>query len=162
MDGEQVAIRWVTSANELEAALGVREEVFCREQGVPWAEERDELDEVAQHLVGVVPDGEVVATLRLLCDGAGAKVGRVAVQRSWRRRGVASRMLEVALARARECGCTRARLAAQVGALDLYRNAGFAVESEPFMEAGIEHVWMGRELEPAHDRAAVSRRASGR
>ncbi|HTQ69193.1 MAG TPA: hypothetical protein VMI13_10935 [Solirubrobacteraceae bacterium] len=48
--------------------------------------------------------------------------------------------------RARAEGCTRARLAAQTGAIGIYEGAGFAVESGTFQEAGIEHVWMGREL----------------
>ena len=154
---DEIAIRWARGADELEGALEVREEVFCREQGVPWEEERDELDKVAEHLVGVGPDGRVVATLRLLCDAGTAKVGRVAVERRWRRRGVALRMLRVALERARERGCHRAALAAQLGALDLYRRVGFSVESDPFVEAGIEHVWMGRELESAADGAGASR-----
>jgi predicted GNAT family N-acyltransferase len=40
----------------------------------------------------------------------------------------------------------RVRLAAQMAATDVYRRAGFAVESEPFEEAGIQHVWMGQQL----------------
>ncbi len=93
-----------------------------------------------------VASGEVIGTLRLLRDGETAKVGRVAVRASFRRRGVASRMLEMAVERAAAEGCTRARLAAQTQATRVYEGAGFAVESEPFQEAGIEHVWMGREL----------------
>jgi predicted GNAT family N-acyltransferase len=81
----------------------------------------------------------------LLADGT-AKVGRVAVERDWRRRGVASRMLDMALAAARERGCREARLAAQMQATGLYERAGFSVESDPFQEAGIAHVWMGRSL----------------
>lgn len=86
------------------------------------------------------------AALRLLVDAHTAKVGRVAVERDWRRRGIAGRMLALALARAREQGCTRARLAAQLAATGVYRRAGFSVESESFQEAGIEHVWMGLQL----------------
>ncbi len=38
------------------------------------------------------------------------------------------------------------RLAAQLAATGVYRRAGFAVESEPFEEAGIPHVWMGQRI----------------
>jgi predicted GNAT family N-acyltransferase len=127
----------------------VREEVFCREQGVPKEEELDGLDERALHLIALEPDGAVVGTLRLLLVGGEAKIGRVAVKRHWRRRGIASRMLEMALAGARERGCRRARLASQLQATRVYEEAGFAVESEAFEEAGIPHVWMGRPLEPS-------------
>jgi predicted GNAT family N-acyltransferase len=36
--------------------------------------------------------------------------------------------------------------ASQLGATALYEHAGFAVESEPFKDAGIDHVWMGLRL----------------
>ena len=87
--------------------MEVREQVFCREQGFPGKGSATSWDEVAEPLVGVDPHGRVVATLRLLCNDGTAKVGRVAVERSWRRRGVALRMLEIALERARERRCSQ-------------------------------------------------------
>jgi predicted GNAT family N-acyltransferase len=148
-DGE-IAIRWASGPEDLRGALAVREQVFCREQGVPRSEEADGLDGDALHLVALQPDdGErVIGTLRLLFAGATARIGRVAVERESRRRGVASGMLEEALACARERGCRQVRLAAQTDATELYERAGFAIESEPFDEAGISHVWMGRTLTP--------------
>jgi predicted GNAT family N-acyltransferase len=141
------SIGWTEEERLLTAALALREEVFCSEQGVPRELELDGRDPDARHLVAVDPaSGEVVGTLRLLRENDTAKVGRVAVRRSFRRRGVASQMLQMAVARARGEGCTRARLAAQTRATEVYEGAGFAVESEPFQEAGIEHVWMGRGL----------------
>jgi ElaA protein len=122
--------------------------VFCREQGVPKAEELDGLDDGALHLVALEPAGRrVIGTLRVLIAGTEAKIGRVAVDRDWRRRGIASSMLQIALDGARERGCLSARLAAQLQATRLYEDAGFSVQSEPFQEAGISHVWMGRRLD---------------
>jgi ElaA protein len=149
MATEEIDIRWAREPGDVPGAIAVREQVFCREQGVPLEEEIDGLDDSAEHLVALAPasDGErVIATLRLLVNGDSAKIGRVAVQRDWRRRGIAARMLQMALLRACERGCRRARLAAQLDAVALYEHAGFAVESEEFEEAGIPHVWMGRAL----------------
>ncbi len=147
MNDRSIAIRWASGREDLLAALAVRERVFCEEQGVPREEELDGRDERALHLVALEPGGgEVIATLRLLVDADTAKVGRVAVERDWRRRGIASRMLELALAGARQRGCRRVRLAAQLDATGLYEKAGFAIESERFEEAGIPHVWMGLSL----------------
>ncbi len=149
MHDTEIAIRWANGPEDLRGALALREQVFCREQGVPRSEELDGLDGDALHLVALQPDGErVIGTLRLLLAGSTARIGRVAVERDSRRRGVASGMLDEALACARERGCRRARLAAQLDATGLYERAGFAVESEPFDEAGISHVWMGRTLAP--------------
>jgi predicted GNAT family N-acyltransferase len=144
---DAVSLRWAASAEDFDGAIALREQVFCREQGVPRDEELDGRDGEALHLVALEPGSDrVIATLRLLQDGTRAKVGRVAVQRDWRRRGIAARMLQLALARARELGATEARLAAQLEAKGLYEQAGFVVQSDQFMEAGIPHVWMGLQL----------------
>jgi predicted GNAT family N-acyltransferase len=142
-----IEVRWASGVADLRGAVSVREEVFCGEQGVPKDEELDGLDDQALHLVAIEPRGTIVGTLRLLIVAGEAKIGRVAVKRPWRRQGVASRMLQIALADARSRGCRRARLAAQLQATGLYEEAGFSVESEPFEEAGIPHVWMARPLE---------------
>jgi predicted GNAT family N-acyltransferase len=150
MQTSEPEIRWAGGAEDVRGALVVREEVFCREQGVPREEEIDGRDGEALHLVAVAPEhGRVIGTLRLLMDSDTAKVGRVAVEREWRGRGVASRMLVLALEEAREHGCVKARLAAQLTATGVYRRAGFTVESEPFEDAGITHVWMGLLLTPS-------------
>jgi predicted GNAT family N-acyltransferase len=149
METSEPEIRWAADGADLRGALALREEVFCREQGVSREEEIDGRDGEALHLVALARgDGRVIGTLRLLIDSGTAKVGRVAVERDWRGRRIASRMLELALAAARERGCVRARLAAQLTATGVYRRAGFEVESEPFEDAGIQHVWMGLRLTP--------------
>jgi predicted GNAT family N-acyltransferase len=149
MADEPMTICWARDEQDVRGAFALREQVFGGEQNVPPEDELDELDRDAQHLIALDASGErVVATLRLLSFGGEAKIGRVAVAPELRRRGIASRMLEVALDRAREQGFQTVRLAAQVAAVALYEKVGFAVESAPFQEAGIAHVWMGLRLSP--------------
>lgn len=145
MAAAPIELRWIADERDFDAALAIRVRVFCGEQGVPDDEEPDEHDAAALHLLAL--DGDrPVGTLRVLRSGDVARIGRVAVEADRRHRGIASRMLELALQRARAEGASSARLAAQVVATPLYERAGFAVESEPFEEAGIAHVWMGRPL----------------
>jgi predicted GNAT family N-acyltransferase len=139
-------LRWARRRGEIELALELRERVFCDEQGVPVSEERDALDDRASHMIAVDPEGAVVGTLRLLVSGRLARIGRIAVRADWRRRGIASAMLDAALQAALERGCGEARLAAQVQAVGLYQRSGFRAVSDPFHEAGIAHVWMRRGL----------------
>ncbi len=150
MSDEQVEICWARDDADISGAFALREAVFYGEQKVPLQEELDELDRDAQHLVALDPADRrrVIGTLRLLSFGDEAKIGRVAVAAELRRRRIASRMLQIALDRAREQGFRRVRLAAQIVAVALYEQAGFTVESEPFEEAGIPHVWMGLSLSP--------------
>ena len=150
MGAREVSIRWVTGREDLGGALALRERVFCGEQGVPRSLELDGLDDLADHLLAVCVDtGEPVGTLRVLTGAHEAKIGRVAVARDWRGRGIASQMLASALSLACARECSRARLAAQLEATALYERAGFSVDSPPFEEAGIAHVWMSRRLAPA-------------
>lgn len=147
MAADEVSIRWARTQDELARALAIRERVFCEEQGVARELELDGLDSACEHLLALPADAtEAVGTLRLHTAGAIARIGRLAVERDWRRRGIATKLLARALQRAREQGCERARLAAQVDAQRLYESTGFAVESAPFEEAGITHVWMARAL----------------
>jgi putative N-acetyltransferase (TIGR04045 family) len=146
---QEPQVRWAETEDELAGALALREEVFCREQGVPREEEIDGRDREALHVIAVEEATlEVLGTLRLLVEGPRAKIGRVAVERTRRRGGIASRMLALAISRARSAGCREARLAAQMQATSVYERAGFSVCSAPFEEAGIAHVWMRMALEP--------------
>jgi predicted GNAT family N-acyltransferase len=130
---------------EVDAALALRYDIFCVEQGVSLEEERDGRDGEALHLV-VVDEGEVVGTCRLLAVGSEVKLGRMAVAPTYRGRGLAAELLVEADARARELRAQRIALAAQVTAQTLYERAGYAPYGDVFLDAGIEHVMMGKAL----------------
>jgi len=131
---------------ELPAALALRLEVFCREQGVPEALERDEHDAAATHLVAITGDGEVVGTCRLLDEGARVRLGRMAVARAHRGRGIGARLLELAHREARSAGAREVELHAQLSARAFYAGAGYVAEGDEFEDAGILHVLMRRPL----------------
>jgi predicted GNAT family N-acyltransferase len=141
-----IEVRPARDQSEIDAALALRYEVFCTEQGVSLEEERDGLDGEALHLV-VVDDGEVVGTCRLLLVCSEVKLGRMAVAASHRGRGLAAKLLAEADARARELRAERIALAAQLTAQSLYERAGYARYGDVFLDAGIEHVMMGKALE---------------
>ncbi|WP_320671729.1 GNAT family N-acetyltransferase [Patulibacter defluvii] len=149
---DPIRLRWVRDERELREALDLRIRVFCDEQGVPRELEVDRYDDIARHAVAVTPDGQVVATMRLVVDGGTVKVGRVAVDRAWRGRGIASRLLLRADEYALDQRAEELRLAAQVEAAALYRKAGFQPVGEPFEEAGIPHVWMTKAVVPPRRR----------
>ena len=75
-----IEVRAPRDEREVEAALALREEVFCGEQGVSLADERDGRDGEAVHLVAV-EDGRVLGTCRLLLEGTAVKLGRMAEAR---------------------------------------------------------------------------------
>jgi predicted GNAT family N-acyltransferase len=118
-------VRRVRGEAEMAAALSLRHDVFCVEQGVPVYEELDGRDGEGIHLVAV-SDGDLLATCRLLFVGPTVQFSRLAVRQSARRQGIASALL------------TYART--------LYEAAGYEPRGRIFMEAGIEHIAMEKIL----------------
>lgn len=129
--------------DDMAAVLALRHEVFVVGQGVPAELERDELDAVSDHAVALV-DGVVVGTGRLLPTGT---VGRMAVADSARGRGVGAAVLACLEHRARARGFGVVELHAQVHAAGFYAKAGYTPYGETYLEAGIEHVSMRKELQ---------------
>jgi predicted GNAT family N-acyltransferase len=140
-----IEVRPARDQSEVNAALDLRHDVFCVEQGVSRADERDGRDADAVHLVAV-EDGVVIATCRLLIEGRTVKLGRMAVARSRRGLGLARALLTEADAQARALDAKRIVLAAQLGAQTLYERAGYEPYGDVFLDAGIEHVMMARAL----------------
>jgi predicted GNAT family N-acyltransferase len=121
--------------------LALRREVFVHEQGVPPEEEFDSHDLTATHVVAVL-DGNVVGCLRVLFLDEHAKFGRVVVARSARGRGLATRLMEFAMAHAAERGERRFYLTAQSDKLALYEKLGFIAFGEEFQDGGMPHFAM--------------------
>jgi predicted GNAT family N-acyltransferase len=144
-----IEVRRIRDRMELEAALDLREAVFCDEQGVDLEGpdgDRDGFDDTAVQLVAVSLDAEVVGTCRVVVAGTRGRFGRLCVRHDHRRQGLAAALLAEAEREARAAGCTAMGLHAQTDALALYDHAGYSPYTEPFDEAGIEHVGMEKEL----------------
>lgn len=147
------------SADSVKLAA-IRRDVFIEEQHVPADLEWDGEDELAQHWLANV-DAHSVGTVRLLRDG---HIGRMAVQKAWRLRGVGAALLQTVIAAARTQNLRELYLHAQNHAIDFYARHGFEVEGPEFMDAGIPHRTMRlvlrqqRQLGQDHGKFAVINR----
>jgi predicted GNAT family N-acyltransferase len=112
---------------------------------VPQREELDGRDGQALHLVAVSGD-QLLATCRLLFVGPTVQFSRLAVRQSVRRHGIASALLARADVETRAGGARRLVLHAQTYARALYDSAGYEPRGRIFMEAGIEHIAMEKQL----------------
>ena len=127
-----------------EAARDIRLEVFVTEQGVPADLELDGADATARHWLARDPEGVPIGTARAVTRPDGSwKIGRVAVRRSWRGRGVGAAVMRAILAELTRVGAPGAYLESQTHAQAFYEKLGFVAQGGVFLEAGIPHVAMG-------------------
>jgi predicted GNAT family N-acyltransferase len=133
--------------------VDLRTRVFVGEQGVSPEIERDGRDAGAVHVVSRARTGaragRVVATGRLLLPGDGADtaaIGRMAADASARGLGHGTAVLAELHRQAVLRGATAVELHAQVTARRFYERAGYTAVGEEYLEAGIPHVTMRREL----------------
>ncbi|BBZ66689.1 ElaA protein [Mycolicibacterium insubricum] len=138
-------------AKDIDAAtlyelLKLRVEVFVVEQACPYPEldGRDLLAETRQFWLEN-PDGQVIATLRLMEEHPGGtkefRIGRVCTRRDERGHGHAARLLMAALA---EVGDHPCRVNSQTYLADMYARHGFVADGPEFTEDGIPHIPMVR------------------
>ena len=127
------------------AVYALRHEVFVVEQGVPEELEVDEDDGVAAHLAAL-SDGHVIGTLRILRQGRTAKIGRMAVSASSRKKGIGRELMEFAAANASRHGAEEIILGAQLTACEFYKRLGYVEEGAVYDDAGIPHVMMRKKL----------------
>ena len=138
----------VVHAAALPELRQVRDEVFVVEQGVPADLERDAArDPLCVHVLARLEDGTPIGTGRLTPD---RHVGRMAVRKPWRGRGVGDALLHALLDAAWLQGPGAVRLNAQVDAIGFYARHGFVPDGGRFIEAGIEHQAMARMIAGPH------------
>jgi len=117
--------------------------IFVGEQNVPSGIELDDLDEKCLHAVAYDVDGKAIGTGRLLPDG---HIGRMAVVKEWRRRGIGAAIIESLMQEARKRGHAEVVVSAQLQAAEFYREFGFEAEGKVYKDAGILHQAMRKKV----------------
>lgn len=130
------------TGEEVYALLRLRVDVFVVEQRCSYPElDGRDLEPRTEH-VWLETEGEPVAYLRVLDDGASRAIGRVATAAAWRGRGLAARLVRQVVA---DHGDGPLTMGAQAHLEGWYAGFGFQRHGEPYVEDGIPHVPMRRE-----------------
>lgn len=128
----------IEETTDLAACHALRRTVFIEEQSVPEADEMDDLDGDAIHLLA--RDGDrPVATARLLIKGDIGKIGRVCVRADQRGTGLGAALMQAAIDALIARGVREAHLGSQVHAMGFYEKLGFVAEGPVYDDAGIPH-----------------------
>lgn len=130
-------------------ALRIRNQVFVKEQGVPYElEVGNALEEAsAVHFV-LYDEGVAKGTVRLLTylDEKTALVQRMAILKEARGHGYAAILIDRLIEFAKETKLNKLELHAQLSARGLYSKFHFNEVGQIFEEAGIQHIQMERTI----------------
>lgn len=121
----------------------IRETVFIREQHVPEEMEWDGEDPDSIHFLARDDNSDVLGCVRLTPSG---QISRLSVLESCRNQGIGRALLEAVETEARARGMDEIFLHAQTHATRFYEAAGFTVTGGIFLEAGIPHRQMFKDL----------------
>jgi ElaA protein len=133
------------SGREVYEILKARSAVFTMEQNIHYMD-MDDVDYRSVHFAEVDDDGHVIAYLRMFAadDAEAVNVGRVLVLA--RGQGNGRELMNLAIDYATQKGYRCIFCNAQKQTIAFYERCGFETISEEFIEAGIPHVRMRREL----------------
>lgn len=122
----------------------LRRKVFMEEQGFTY--EFDETDHTAYHLT-LYEDGTAVGCCRFFPDeGTAWHIGRVAVSRDCRGRGLGAAVMREAEKAILSLGGGRAVLSAQEQAKGFYASLGYVQKGESYLDEHCPHVDMEKDL----------------
>jgi ElaA protein len=128
---------------ELYGILRLRAEVFVVEQACAYLDvDGRDLEPATRQLWFEDDTGAVVATARVLDDGDARRIGRITTRPDHRGQGLAARLVEHFLAST----VGPWRLDAQSYLVDWYTRFGFVVDGPEYVEDGIPHVPMRKNV----------------
>ncbi len=138
----------ITIESDLEKAFYIRKEVFVEEQGVPLEDEFDEFDTLDGHCehILVYCNDKAVGTGRLrVVDGLG-KLERICILEPYRKFGLGKVIIQTLEEIAKDKEIDRVKLHGQTQAEGFYKKLGYQTSSDVFIEDGIPHILMIKEL----------------
>jgi len=135
-DFDIAIVKWSDKQAEL---TSVRRAVFIEEQNVPESIELDGKDSDCFHVLASDTKGRPIGTARM--NGKG-KIGRMAVLKKYRRRGIGRKMIQALMNHGRKNSITDFHVSSQVTAVGFYKKMGFEPFGKEFLEAGIKHINM--------------------
>ena len=131
--------------NLCDDALKIRQKVFVEEQ--KFKDEFDEIDQRCITLVGYIDD-QPVACSRAFFDEEEKKykVGRFAVLKDYRKKGLGLEMLKATCQVIKKLGGKEVWLHSQLQAEGFYKQAGFSSVGEIGYEEYCPHIWMVKKI----------------
>lgn len=152
MCNNNYTVRFVKSdSDEFETVKQIRTAVFTEEQGADAKTEFDSFDSSSDFVLLYTRD-EPVGTARLVMTDKGWKIGRIAILKAHRGKGLGNLIVRAVLDRAFERGADTVYVDAQNYAVPFYEKIGFRVIGAELYDRGLPHMPMVIEKENYYGR----------
>ena len=139
---KEIAYIWLDGKGDLSLPFAIRIRVFCDEQGYTPEMEIDQQDQHAWHVLLTYSE-KPIATGRIFWkEPEVMMLGRIAVERNWRGKGIGRLIVEEMSRKAAELGAHKLQLDAQCRAAGFYEKLGFSICGEEHMDGHVPHVLM--------------------
>ena len=141
-------VKKIIEENELKQAFHIRSKVFVEEQGVPLEDEFDEfdtLDDQCEHILAYHNE-QPVGTGRIRTVYGFGKLERICILKPYRKFGYGKLIIKALEEIAIRNEVSKVKLHGQKQAEGFYEKIGYQTSSDLFMEDGIPHVLMVKEL----------------
>lgn len=139
-------VKLVTTEDDRNRAFSLRKEVFVKEQGVPLSLELDEHDETAIHFIVNNGDQTIAAARLREIEPKVGKVERVCVLSDYRGKRLGVLIMDTVEKHANALDFKNLKLNAQSYAVPFYEKLNYSVTSPEFMDAGIPHRAMEKNI----------------
>jgi len=128
-------VKWIDGYAPLSM---IREKVFIEEQKVMSQLEWDGKDEEAIHFLAY-QDEKAIGCARAFVIENHMQLGRMAVLKEYRNKGIGSFLIEKAITTAKLNQLSKISISAQCQAINFYKKFGFEVTSDIYLDAEIPH-----------------------
>ena len=145
----QYGFFYVINVNKLDPNIKmIRKTVFEDEQG--FIDEFDEIDnsDNVVHML-LCYDDESIGTCRCYKENGEYKIGRVAVLKEYRGKGLGEELVKQAEKKIYEWGGREVVLSSQVRVQGFYEKLGYVAEGDVYMDEMCPHIKMRKKLEPS-------------
>mgnify|MGYP005751971029 CR=1 FL=1 len=140
----------ITIEEDLMEALTIRKQVFVQEQGVPLEDEFDEFDTLegqCEHILVYYYEKPVGTGRIRVVDGDGlGKLERICILKPYRKFGLGKVIIKALEEIAEEKDVSQVKLHGQTQAEGFYQKMGYRTSSNIFMEDGIPHILMVKDI----------------
>ncbi|MBN8192414.1 GNAT family N-acetyltransferase [Bacillus sp. NTK074B] len=130
---------------QIQDVYNIRKTVFVEEQQVPLEEEIDEHESDSIHFILYEQDNAVGAGRFRILDGIG-KVERICILKTMRGKGGGRELMLGIEEYAKQQPLSQLKLNSQTYAIPFYEGLGYEVTSGEFLDAGIPHKTMSKNM----------------